>query len=176
MFTRKQSLFSVIAITNLPEVPGKETKQCFNGPQYWPHENVFDQLLPANQPKAAACTISTLAPSKYVTFIEWARTILDVPADTPFQTLGKSLKEQGHIMTLPQVEYVIEALEQALYSGVHKDNYFFVENEDGNISVGCIFLEVRRWYTRLYRFVRHDCLVTDHNLLVRNLDASKLDL
>ena len=174
---KSTSLFSVIASTDLGAVVGKPTKQCFTGSRYAYRDGDFDPLLPADQPMAAACTVTTLVPAREATFAEWVRAILGVTADTPVEMLGPLLKERGHTMTLTQVEDMVEAAERKAKNGMRVDgwgNFFFMENEDGSVSVGYVRRAGRGWSAYVFSLGRGSVWLVGSRLLVRNLDASKL--
>ncbi len=172
---QKLSLLSVVATTNLVNTVGKKTGDCFTSPQYVYRNRDFDNWLSANQPNAPACAISTLALSSDWTFLEAAAGILGIGAGTDVLLLGKLLIKHG--MTLTQVEKMVEATERGENTGMRTDdwnNFFFIENSDGSVSVGCVGRDDRGWYASVDRLVRDDRWRTGNRLLVRNLDASTL--
>ena len=174
---RKQSLFSVIATTRFGTVTGKKTKKCFIGSRYVYRDSDFDGWLPKNQPDVDACIITTLAPIKDWTFAEAAAAILDIGVGTDIALMGKLLIEHGHTITLPQVEEMVEKTERNEKTGIRIDgwgNFFFVENEDGTVSVGFVIRGERAWRADVFRLGRGPRWGADGRLLVRNLDASKL--
>ena len=121
--------------------------------------------------------ISTLAPSKRATFAEWAAAVLGVSTNTLIQTLGELLKERGHIMTEAQVEEMKKATDHGEKTGMRTDgwgNFYFVENEDGSVSVGVVDRGRHDWGADVYSLDSDYRWFTVSRLLVRNLDASKL--
>ena len=179
---RKQSLLSVVATTQLGAVTGKKTKNCFStsSPRYAYRDSDFDNWLPANQPNADSCAISTLAPSRDWAFVEVAAAILGIGAGTNVVLLGKALIENDHTMTLVQAEEMVEKTESGeKKTGMRTDgwgNWFFVETGDPEtpVSVGDVRRGGRDWYARVYRLDVGDCWRADDRLLVRNFDALKL--
>lgn len=178
---QRQSLFSVVATTNLGAVAGKKTKRCFPlGPRYAYRDDNFDSWLPANQPKADPCVIATLAPAKDWTLAEGAAAILGIGAGPDIVLLGKLLIEHGHTMTLAQAEKMVEATERGKQTDMRTNdygNFFFVEtdNPEDPVSVGYVYRAERAWYARVNRLGRGGRWSAGGRLLVRNLsDASKL--
>ncbi len=176
---QQPKFFTHIATTNLAATVGKKTRKCFVGSRYTYRDNDFDNWLPANQPSADACVITTLASEQDWTFAEAAAKVLGVGAGTNIILLGKALIENGHIMTLAQAEEMIEANEHGENTGMHRDgrgNFFFVETEDENnpVSVGGVGRVERAWVAYVGWLVSGDRWDAGGRLLVRNLDASKL--
>src|SRR3989344_8116061 len=97
--------------------------------------------------------ISTLAPSKRATFAGWATAVLGVSPDTSIERLAKLLKESGHIMTLAQVEQMQVVTDRGENTGMRTDgwgSFYFVENEDGSVSVGRVNRGERAWYAYVH--------------------------
>lgn len=163
-------LFSVVAETELGAVAGKNTEQCFTGSRYAFRDGDFDRWLPAYQPKAGVCTVTTLSPKKGTTFVEWVIALFDAPTDTSVEILSKLIKKCGYVMTLTQAEEIVKAAERTPNSNMRTDgfnNFFFVENEDGNISVAFVHHN-SRWSADIAR-LDDDHRWSDGFLLVRNL-------
>jgi hypothetical protein len=55
-------------------------------------------------------------------------------------------------------------------------NFFFLENEDGSVSVGNVSRVERAWHKHVNPLGDDDRWGTAYRLLVRNLDTSKLGL
>src|SRR3989338_5595935 len=139
--TKPVPLFSVVEMIRLGAVAGKLTKQCFTGDRYAYRDSDFDNWLPANQPNADACVITTLAPSRGWTFAKAAATVLGVSANMPVKTLGELLIKHGHTITLSQDEEMVEKTERGANTGMRTDgwgNFAFVETGDpaNPLSVG----------------------------------------
>lgn len=175
-----QDVYSVIATTRLRAVYGKLTKNCFTGLRYELRDQDFDNWLPANQPDAGRCVISTLEFSEVLTFRKVAASILGISVDTDIKFLGKSLIERGYIMTLPQAEEMIEATERDENTGMQVNgcgNFFFVEigGENGPVSVGSAYRVGYDWRAYIYRLVDLTRCNAGHRFLLRNLkNTSKL--
>ena len=173
-------LLFVIATTNLGAVARKKTEQCFTGSRYAYRDGDFDNWIPANQPNADACVITTLAPSKGWTFAEAAVAVLGIGASTDVVLLGNLLIQHGHTMTLAQAEEMVEKTERDEKTGMRTDgyaNFFFVEtgDEKNPVSVAHVSRDDSRWSAYVFRLVRGYRCYAARRLLVRNLsDASKL--
>jgi len=174
-------IFTVAATTNLRAITGKKTRDCFptSSPRYAYRGGDFDNWLPANQPNADACVITTLALAKEWTFVEGAATILGIGAGTGIALLGKSLIENGHTMTLVQAEEMVEKTECNEKTGMRTDgygNFFFVETGDPEnpVSVGFVDRGGRDWRARVFSLDFGGRWDAFSRLLVRNLDTSKL--
>lgn len=131
---------SVAARINLDAVAGKKTRRCFIDSRYSFRDGDFDRVLPKRQPKTAACTTAILAPSQDATFPQWAAAILGVSVATQPRTLDRFIKERNYIATLPQVEEAEHGGKLLCMNTIGK-LFFFVENKEGNISVGGINLD-----------------------------------
>lgn len=180
MPAEKVSFLSVVATTNLGAVGGKKTKKCFPKPRYGYRAGDFDNWLPAKQPKADACAIATLAPSRGWTFAESAAAILGIGAGTDIVLLGNLLIEHGHTITLVQAEEMVEVTEREKKTGMRTDgygNFFFVEtgNPENPVSVGCVDRDSHVWNAYVFSLADGYRGNADYRLLVRNLsDTSKL--
>lgn len=176
---RKQSWLSVVATFNLDAVDGKPTQKCFvDKKRYYYRDDDFDNQLPANQPRADGCVISTLGSSRNWTFAEAATTVLDIGAGTDTALLGKLLIEHGHTMTLAQAEKMVEKTEDGEKTGMCTDgygNFAFVEtgNSEDPVSVARVG-RAGRWSAYVGRLGGGGRWCADGRLLVRNLDTSKL--
>ena len=174
--TRQSSLFSIAATTPLDAVAGKKTNQCFPiGERYAYRDNDFDNWLPANQPNADACVITTLVATESWTFAEAAARVLGIGAGTSILMLGDALIQNGHTMTLAQVEEMVEKTENGVKTEMRVDgygNFFFVETEDPKnpVSVGNVVRDGRDWGARVRRLARGYRWRADIRLLVRNLE------
>ncbi|HVB19975.1 MAG TPA: hypothetical protein VNF51_01640 [Candidatus Paceibacterota bacterium] len=172
--------FSVIATTQVAATDAKKTSKCFaNFSRYHYRDGDFDPWLPANQPKADACAISTLGFERDWTFVETAAKILGVGASRSVKLIGKALIENGHTVTLAQIEEMVEATERRANTGMQTNsywNFFFVEtgNEDDPVSVAGVSRDVSGWNAGVRRLGYDSRWSAVVRLLVCNLDASKL--
>jgi len=172
-------LLSIVATTNLPAVAGKKTKQCFTDGWYY-RDADFDNWLPASQPDASECVITTLALTRNWTFIEAAQAILGVDT-TDVVVLGNALIKSGHPITLAQAEAMKKATERGDNTGMRTDgwgNFFFVETGDlkNPVSVGRVDRDDRGWLALVYRLGSGSRWYAGFRPLLRNVDASKLGL
>lgn len=174
------SFLSVVATTNLGVVQGKKTKQCFPKPRYAYRDGDFDSWLPASQPNADECVITTLAPSQDWTFAEAVATVLGIGAGTDVVLLGNLLIQHGHTITLAQGEEMVEKTEHDEKTGMRTDgygNFFFVETGDPRnpVSVGYVIRVERDWSADVSSLADGYRWDAGDRLLVRNLsDALKL--
>lgn len=177
---QKQSLFSVIATTNLGTLGEKKTAECFPKPRYVYRDGDLDNWLPATQSKTDACTIATLKPAKDWTFAEAAAKVLGIGAGTSIKLLGKALIANGHTMTLVQAEEMVDKTDRGEETKMRTDsyaNFFFVEtgNEDNPVSVGFVSRGGLDWSAHVGSLDDGDRWRAGSRLLVRNLsDTSKL--
>ena len=133
-----EDLFSVVATTCLPTVVGRDTVQCFASPRYVYRDWRLVKLLSEHQPTRGGCIIATLAPRRPTLFTEWAASILGVLAYTPSSVLGRHLRARKHVLTLPQIERVVEVSENESGTGLRPTgggNFAFVENKDESVSL-----------------------------------------
>ena len=139
---KKRSLppfFSIFARTDIPKIASRRTEECFSAPYACRINNDRLRLLPANQPEADACVITTLVPQQDVLFAEWAALLLEVSVSTDIALLEGLVKKHGYILTLAQAEFMVEVTERKLMVPRRRTNdwsiFFFVMNEDSSISV-----------------------------------------
>lgn len=178
----KQNLFfSVIATTNLAATAAKKTSKCFtNSSRYYYRDDDFDRWLPDNQPKADAAAISTLGFEKDWTFMKAATKVLGVGAGSSTKLIGQALIENGHTVTLTQIEELVEATERGEKTGMQIGgyaNFFFVEtgNADDPVSVALVIRGDSGWRAGVGGLGSDRRWGADYRLLVRNLkDTSKL--
>ncbi len=172
-------LFSSASTYVLGAVARKKTKKCFTSKLWYYRAGDLDNWLPADQPWAGAVTITVLTPMKDWTFAEAARSILNASPDTPVATLGALLKKHQLTMTLAQAEAMVEATERGENTGLRTDgygNFFFVENEDGSVSVAYVDRDDRRWRAFVYELGDGYRWCAVYRLVVCNLDPLKLGL
>lgn len=178
---KQNPFFSVIATTNLAATAAKKTSKCFtNTSRYYYRDGDFDRWLPGNQPKAEASAISTLGFEKDWTFVEAAAKILGIGAGSSTKLIGQALIENGHTVTLAQIEEMVEATERGEKTGMQTNgywNFFFVETGNANdpVSVAHVRRDDSGWRARVLRLGHGGRWFADSRLLVRNLkDTSKL--
>jgi hypothetical protein len=136
--------------TNIGDVEGKKTKECFSGNIWGYRDGDIDRWLPAGQPAQAGGPVGVYQPQKQegTTFREMAAATLQVGSGTALELLGKALKEQGRTFTLPAVEALVERQESGEDVGLRTDgyaNFFFVEDSDGSVSVLRAYRRGDRW-------------------------------
>lgn len=180
VFVKPILSFSIIATTVLGPVAGKKTKKCFTGLRYLFRDPDFDKLFSKDQPSTDDCVISTLASARDWTFAEAAAAVLDVSAGTGVKLLGKLLIEHGYVMTVSQVEAMVEATECGEGTGMCIDgygNFFFVKTEDQENPVSVAYMRCdTRWHALAVELAYFFHWPVDCRFLVRNLDIEKLVL
>ncbi|MDO8408093.1 MAG: hypothetical protein Q7S95_02560 [bacterium] len=174
-------LLSIVALTYLDALAGTPTNTCFIGPRWAYRDDGFDNRLPAFQPKADACVISTLAPSRDWTFPELATTVFGVDVGKDVRRLGHLLIGYGHTMTLPQAEEMVEATESGVKTGMRINglgDFFFVETGDPEdpVSLGGVACGGPNWRACVYQLDGGSRWGTGVRLLLRDVDPSKLGL
>lgn len=177
--TQTIPLLTTIATTTLAAVAGKKTAECFPiGNRYYSRNN-FDRWLPVNQPDADACSITAIGFTSGWTLKEAVSIVVGSGVNASFQMLGRELVESGHIVTLPQVEEMIERTVRGENTGVRSNhgNLFFVEtgNKSNPVSVGYFSRsDDMLWGTGAARLDDVRRWNFNDSLLIRNLRASKL--
>lgn len=155
------------------KAPAKKTKDCFKDFEY--RDSDLNAWLPKEQP-ATEGEVTVIERTKEQTFLEMAQEYLGT---TDTKQIAK------HALTLPMVEKLIE---NADANGLRTDgyhNFFFVEDNDGGVSVASVDRGDSRWFayvdrhgSRWHAFVFRLGLggrwYTDYRLLIRNLDAKTL--
>lgn len=147
------------------KAPKKNTKDCFK--DFYYRDSNFDAWLPKVQP-ARAGDVTVLELTKEMTFLEMAEHFLGT-------TDPKEIRK--HALTLPMVEKMVESADT---NGMHTNgygNFFFVENEDGSVSVGRVGRGVgdRRCRADVYELSDGDRWRADFRLVVCNLDTRNLE-
>jgi hypothetical protein len=145
------TLLSVVGTFLFPATKGKKTKDCFTGEIFGYRDSNLDSLLPENQPDQEAGKFLGRQLSQPATFKQVVENFLGVTGD--INLLAKTLKERGHITTLPVIESRIQRQEAGEDVGLTDDwgNFFFVENKNGSVSVVYAFRSDRQWYVLVRR-------------------------
>jgi len=138
----------------------------------------FVNWLPANQPNTEAGMVTSLASEAPWTLIESAVSVLNVSHDTSDVMLAKLLKERGHTGTLAQVEELAIAAERGERTGMVKGdrpNFFFLDNEDGTVSVArIVHTGCRQWVAFIYALSATCRWGAGSRLFVWNFDQPNL--
>lgn len=110
--------------------------------------------MPKDQPDQEAGEFSVQKLDQASTFKGVAEAFLGVTGDIEF--LAKTLKDRGHVTTLPVVEYLVERQESGENVSLLTNgwgNFFFVdEDEDkksSGVSVVYVYRDDRQWYVRV---------------------------
>lgn len=157
MSPRPVPLFSVLGTTSIAAACGKPIKNCFTGERWGRFENEFAAWLPANQPPADACVITTLRTERTVTLPEWSAAVIGgIKMSTDAVTVSSLLMSYAYDMTLEQVELMVEATERGVKTNMRTDsfgNFFFVQtgNKESPVQVGRAYRDSRDWGERLFK-------------------------
>jgi hypothetical protein len=91
---------------------------------------------------------------KELSFKGVAQAILGVD-EASLNNLAKGFIDRGHVVVLPQIELLIERTDAGENTGLRTDgriNFFFVENEEGGVSVISVCLyDDKRFSVCIYR-------------------------
>lgn len=162
-------LFSEVSTYVLAAIAGKPTKQCCVGKLWYYRDGDFDNRLSADQSGTDSATITVLTSMKDWTFREVAVAVLNVSPDTSDAVIGTLLKERGHTMTLAQAVAMVEATERREKTGLRTDGYcncFFMENEDGSVSVVCVARNRHLWRANVLVQAYDTCWYAGNRLMV----------
>lgn len=135
----------------------------------------FLEVTATTSLEADASTISTLRPTKDLSFAEIAAKVLSVGVNSSIRFLGTALIENGHTLTQAQAEEMVGRTERGEKTCVYTDGYgrfFFFEtgNPENPVRIGSVGrFGLSGGSLKLGRTCR-----VFHRLFVRNLDASKL--
>jgi len=171
-----ETLLTVIETVSLDTVAGKATTDCFTDTaRYSQDGNGYTHDLPVFQPATGACAISTYVFRAKMTSKRLASVVLGVPLETPVAELSRLLKERGHLVTLPQLEQLVQAVKIDLRVN-RLGTFFFVENVQGDVSIGDMYGDChdRRWRIRIDDLDDDFGWGIGNHLLVRGLDATRL--
>ena len=164
--------FRISATTELAAVAGKKTKDCFVGTHFKHRDEDFDNWLPGEQPEAGACTVVALVPGRNETLPDSIVSLLGIDESNNYHLLGARLKERGYLLTLPQVEELVEKAERGEATGMRTDsydNFCFVGNGEGSAAVVKLTrLGKSDWKAYLLRLDRNIRCHTNNCLIVPN--------
>ena len=140
----------------------KATKDCFTSDKFYYRDSDFDNWLPKIQPaKEGTVTVHQLP--QEMTFKEMAIHFL---GSDDIETIKK------HTLTLPMVEEMIKTRESELET-TGWGNLFFVENEDGSVSVAYVFRydDDRHWDAFVYELGYDYRWYAGYRLVLCNSDS-----
>lgn len=164
------SILTLVKTITTPATAGKKTADCFtNSSRYYYRDNDLDTWLPEDQPEQAESKFSVHQLSRPATFKQAVESFLGQSGD--IETLSRLLKERGCTTTLPTIESFIERQESGEDVGLRTDgwwNFFFVENEDGSVSVVYASRFDRRWGVDVDRLDNDGVWDADHRFFFRN--------
>ena len=133
----------------------KKTSQSFLGDRYYYRAPELDNCLPEVQSAGKGGTFKVHQLEKEMTFREIAAAILGIDETSDLDLIAKALIENGHTVTLTQIESLIDrthASEKTELLTNGYGNFFFVQDKNGSVSVVDISrLGDRRWFVYVYR-------------------------
>lgn len=170
----------------LPATIEKETSECLVGDFYGYRDPDIDGWLPKMQPASEAGTAVVYDLGEEFTFAEMFRVALKLADDAPLDVIERLLKERKHVLTLQQLDDMIERQEQFVTSlnnpqlgenvGLRTDglaNFVPVLDKDGKV---CVMRVPRdgKWERYVRRLGNDYVWIRGRRLVLRNSDASKL--
>lgn len=142
------ALIKALLTITLGAVGVKHTKDCFtNKARYYHRDQELDNWLPKKWEARSEGKMTVWQFLKELTFIEMAQNLLKTK-ESDVKKLSKLLKDGNHTFTLPEIEALIERQEGGEDVGFLTNsyaNFFFVEDNDGNVSVVDARRRARRW-------------------------------
>jgi hypothetical protein len=155
--------FFIVGTTHLPYIKGKETTRCFANIFLWKERHVtIDSRLLKCQRDAEGCIITTIRSPEGRTFVETIRGLPGIEWASNVACLAGSLcnDDRRYIMTLPQVEVMVDRLEdpqkkfEICLQTDSSGNFALVEPRRKKDPVRVLRVrKVRdRWHVRLLRF------------------------
>ncbi len=177
--TAKPPTLVLYKTTSLGDIEGKKTGKCLTGKRWAYRDGDIDRWLPGQQPAQTACSVGIyqLQNPQGTTFREMASATLAVGPGTSLDLLGKALKEQGRTFTLSAIEQLVERQESGEDVGLRTDgwaNLFFVEDEDGSVSVLSVRRHDGRWHAHVRQLDNGHRWRAGYRLLLRNSDTPTL--
>lgn len=164
------TILAFVRTVAFPSIAGKKTKDCFTNKKIFGYrDSDLDNWLPKNQPDETEGKFSAQQLTQNSTFKQTTESFLGVSGDIDF--LAKTLKDLGHITTLPVIESLIERQEAGEDVGLLTNgwaNFFFVEDKDGNVSVVYAYRDGRQWYVIVYRLGDDDVWIDGSRFFFRN--------
>ena len=154
---------TVVGETHLGEIRGKPTQDCRTNPCWdpnWYFSKLEESWLPVEQPTTPACIVTSLKPSRLWNPTEAGVTTLNqriALALLGLNFIGLSLIRQGYLLSIPQIEALIELakLDGGKKVGIPMDGlgaivFLGTGSPLGPVSAGCIRCSQGRWSFRLY--------------------------
>lgn len=153
-----KSIFSFVATIKVAATKGKKTADCFtNKTRYYnPDPDLVNWF--ADQPDQEASEFSVQQLAVPGTFKQVVESFLGVSGE--ISVLAKTLRERGHVTTLPVIELLVKRQEAGEDVDLQTDgwaNFFFVEEkkekekEDPGVLVVYVYRNAGRWDVRVRR-------------------------
>jgi len=183
---KKPARLNFLNSVSLPAMMEKETSACLEGDHFGYRDPDIDSWLPKMQPASAAATAVVYGLGESLTFAGMCRAALRIADDAPLDEVERLLKERNHVLTLQQLDDMIERQEKFVNSrnspqpgedvGLHTDglaNFFPVLDKNGKVGVVRVPRD-GKWH-RFVRRLGNDYVWTrGRRLVLSNSDASNL--
>ncbi len=169
----------IAATTNLDGTRQKLTRNCFRSKCWTVYRDTnLDRLLPLAQKATPACAVTTFAPGGGMTLSEWARCVLGKSPGFGLARMATSLVRLRYVMTLTQVEKLVEATECGVETGIRIDGhgtYFYVETglSQDPVMIGAVNRLPTIWHGMLIPFDYGGAWFAGYRLLVPNYPTPK---
>jgi hypothetical protein len=164
------SILTFVKTITAPAVAGKKTNDCFTSKsRYCYRDDDLDNWLPENQPEQIESKFSVMKIKKSATFKQVVESFLEIKGD--IKLLSQALKERGHTTTLPVIESLIERQEGGEDVLLRTDgwaSFFFVEDDEGGVSVVRVRRLGRQWYVGVYTLGSVDVWCDDLRFFFRD--------
>jgi len=151
---QRTNLLRKITEVTLLATTKKKTSDCFLGSRYYYRDPDLDNWLPKMEPSGKEGQLTIYQLEKELSFKGVAQAILGVD-EASLNNLAKGFIDRGHVVVLPQIELLIERTDAGENTGLRTDgriNFFFVENEEGGVSVISVCLyDDKRFSVCIYR-------------------------
>ncbi len=186
LVVKKPARLIFLNSVSLPAMMEKETSACLEGDHFGYRDPDIDSWLPKMQPASAAGTAVGYGLGEELTFAGMCRAALKIADDAPLDEVERLLKERKHVLTLQQLDDMIERQEKFVNSrnnpqpgedvGLRTDglaNFFPVLDKDGKVCVARVPRD-GKWH-RFVRRLGNDYVWTrGRRLFLGNSDASNL--
>ena len=183
---KKPARLNFLNSVSLAAMMEKETSACLEGDHFGYRDPDIDSWLPKMQPASAAATAVVYALGEPLTFAGMCRAALKIPNNAPLEEVERLLKERNHVLTLQQLDNMIERQEKFVNSrnnpqpgedvGLNTDglaNFFPVLDKNGKVGVVRVPRD-GKWH-RFVRRLGNDYVWTrGRRLVLNNSDASNL--
>ncbi|MDP3962395.1 MAG: hypothetical protein Q8Q03_00805 [bacterium] len=165
-----EKIIEVIKQITTGVVGEKKTADCFTSKdRYYHRDGDLDNWLPETQAEQPSAIFSVNKIRKESTFKEMAEEIVGAKGNV--KKLSQIIIERKHTTTLPTIESLIERQEGGEDVGLRTDgwaNFFFVEDNNGDVSVVRVGRHGGRWGVSVRRLGCDDRWSVERRVFVRN--------